>query len=170
MNKIVVYNSKTGFTEKYAKWIADELGCKAVTLNEYMKQPQDVGMVIYGGGVTAGKINGLDKVKKSIGSSRLVVFATAATPQKMKTVIAGIRKNNFTPEEMEQIPFYYMEGGINYEKMNFASRKMLQMMYKMLDKKKERTKEEDEMRKALQASCDNSEKAYIIPLVEYVNS
>ena len=30
MNSIVIYKSKYGSTESYAKWIADELGCEAV--------------------------------------------------------------------------------------------------------------------------------------------
>ena len=34
MNRIVVYTSKTGFTEKYAKWIAEELQCEAVSLKK----------------------------------------------------------------------------------------------------------------------------------------
>lgn len=29
MKKIVVYQSGTGFTAKYADWIAEELGCEA---------------------------------------------------------------------------------------------------------------------------------------------
>ena len=29
MKKIVVYESGTGFTERYAKWIAEELACDA---------------------------------------------------------------------------------------------------------------------------------------------
>ena len=34
MNSIVTYKSKTGFTKKYAEWIAEDLGCKAVKLSE----------------------------------------------------------------------------------------------------------------------------------------
>ena len=34
MKKIVVYQSGTGFTAKYANWIAEELGCEA---KEYKK-------------------------------------------------------------------------------------------------------------------------------------
>ena len=34
MKSIVVYTSKTGFTKKYAQWIAEDLGCEAKGLNE----------------------------------------------------------------------------------------------------------------------------------------
>lgn len=33
--KIVVYQSKTGFTEKYANWIADSLNCDRYSLLYY---------------------------------------------------------------------------------------------------------------------------------------
>ena len=29
MNAIVIYRSKTGFTKRYAQWLAEDLGCEA---------------------------------------------------------------------------------------------------------------------------------------------
>lgn len=34
MNTVVVYCSQTGFTEKYAKWLAEDLSCEAVRYSE----------------------------------------------------------------------------------------------------------------------------------------
>lgn len=34
MKAIVVYKSSTGFTKKYADWIAQALGCEAVALQD----------------------------------------------------------------------------------------------------------------------------------------
>ena len=31
---IVIYNSQTGFTKKYAQWISEALECECVELNE----------------------------------------------------------------------------------------------------------------------------------------
>lgn len=169
MKKIVVYHSKTGFTEKYAQWIAEALNCRAVSAKEYLKTADHADdIVIYGGGLIAGKISGLDKIKKQVGNQSLIVFATGATSQNADHVIADIQKNNLTEAERSKLPFYYLESGICYEQMNFASEKMLKMMRRMLEKKADINEEEAGMLKALQASSDKSSKAYIQPLINKV--
>ena len=37
MKTIVVYSSQTGFTEKYAKWIAEALNCEAIPVKQAKK-------------------------------------------------------------------------------------------------------------------------------------
>ena len=55
MKRIVVYQSGTGFTAKYADWIAKDLGCEA---KEYKHvNPGELAgfdMVIYGGWIFGG--------------------------------------------------------------------------------------------------------------------
>ena len=34
MSTVVVYSSQTGFTKRYAEWLAEELGCQAVSLGD----------------------------------------------------------------------------------------------------------------------------------------
>ena len=33
-NAIVLYKSSTGFSQKYAEWIAEELSCKALSIKD----------------------------------------------------------------------------------------------------------------------------------------
>lgn len=33
MKILLIYKSKTGFTEKYAKWISDEIDCEVVNIS-----------------------------------------------------------------------------------------------------------------------------------------
>ena len=52
---IVLYTSKYGAAETYAQWIAEALGCQAVSLDKFSKKElQGYDTVIYGGGVQAG--------------------------------------------------------------------------------------------------------------------
>ena len=37
MKSIVIYNSQTGFTKKYADWITEAAGCEAVPLKKVRK-------------------------------------------------------------------------------------------------------------------------------------
>ena len=63
MNIIVTYKSKTGFTKKYAQWIAEDLGCKAVSLSE-LSRVSEYDVVIHGGWIMGGTINGFEEIKK----------------------------------------------------------------------------------------------------------
>ena len=61
----VVYTSKYGATEKYARWIGEELDCPVFRLDDFSKaQLGRYDNIIYGGGVQAGGIKGFDKFKK----------------------------------------------------------------------------------------------------------
>ncbi|HOE56241.1 MAG TPA: flavodoxin domain-containing protein [Bacillota bacterium] len=53
---IVIYKSKTGFTEKYANWIADDLQCDIVCLEEFnAAEISRYSIVVFGGGMHAAK-------------------------------------------------------------------------------------------------------------------
>ena len=67
MKVMVVFSSKTGNTEKYAKWIAEELGTEAVPANNVrIKDLKDYETIIYGGGLYAERINGIKFIKKNL--------------------------------------------------------------------------------------------------------
>lgn len=171
MKTIVIYNSRTGFTERYGKWIAQELGCKAVSYKEITpEQWKENEMIIYGGGIMAGKISGWDKVKirPEMKNKRIIVYAVGAAPMNAQEVLEKIKNDNLTEEEQKEISFFYFEGGINYEKMGFLPKLILKTMYKSMKNKKEKTEEETEMVRLFEKSSDSSSKEYISPLLECV--
>ena len=53
MKTIIIYSSQTGFTERYAKWLADELSAETITLAEAKKKTDDyfndADAIVYGG-------------------------------------------------------------------------------------------------------------------------
>lgn len=171
MKTIVVYTSKTGFTETYGNWIAQELKCEAIRYKELNKDKlQGIDTIIYGGGIMAGRVAGLDKVKKAdyIKGKNLIVFATGGTSKDATEIINKMKKDNLSEDEQKKIPFYYFQGGINYEKMGFLSKTLLKAMAKSLEKKANRTNEETGMMEVLKKSNDNSNREYIKELVQYV--
>jgi len=169
MKAIVIYSSKTGLTQKYGSWIAEELGCKAFSMKEAKKIMMNYDTIIFGGGIIAGKISGLRKMKSSnrIKGRRLILFATGATKMEDAHKIMEIKNGNLTEEEKE-IPFFYFETGINYEKMSLPMKSMCKMIYKSLLKKENKTEEEMGMMKLFEKSSNHSNKDYIRPLIEYV--
>lgn len=172
MNKqiLVIYESVTGFTKQYANWIAEELGCEAMELKEVSAQKlSEYETVIFGGWFYAGGVKGLKKAKELFGEStaaKLIVFATGATPSTNIQLISDAWGKNFTQEELEQIPHFYMQGGLRYEKMTFGDKLMMKVFDTMMKHKKDKTEAEKEMAQLLGSSCDNSSREYIEPLVK----
>ena len=176
MNKqiVVIYESTTGFTKQYANWIAEELECAVLELRGISaKKLSEYETVIFGGWFHAGSVKGLKKIKELLREStvkQLIVFATGAIPKEAAELIENAWKNNFTLEEMRQIPHFYMQGGLRYEKMTFGDKLMMKMFAAMMKNKKDKTESEKVMEQALGSSYDNSSRAYIEPLVSYVNT
>ena len=163
MKNLVVYQSSTGFTAKYANWIAKELSCEAKELKKVKAQEiAACDLVIFGGWIMGGMIMGLDKIKK-MNPKKLVVFAVGASENTEK-----LKNNLKTQNHLEETPFFYMEGGIAFEKMSFFPKMMLKTMGKSVAKKEVKTEEDEEMLRKFSASSDNSDIANIQPLVAFV--
>lgn len=169
---IVIYKSKTGFTEKYAKKIAKKLNCDAINIKYISKidiSKQDI--VIYGSRVHAGMIDGLNKIKKLLKNGtikNLVIFATGGTPNKAEELIDKLWKNNLNEEELKTIPHFYMQSGICYEKMGVVDRLIMKMAGKMMKKKENKDNNEIGFVQAISESYDISSDEYIKPLLAFL--
>lgn len=169
MKYLVLYTSKTGFTKKYADWIAEELGCSAVPAEKSEEKiMNDAEFIVYGGWIKAGKIQGLGRIKKAAedGGKKLAVFAVGAASSEMKDVIDKMWKQNFTEKELENIIHFYFEGGLNYDKMGFVNRSMMNMMKKMLSKSRDVPEDDIWMVERIKGDFDNTDRDSIDDLVE----
>ena len=165
MKTIVIYKSKTGFTKRYAEWIAKDLGCEALSADKVSaKELQQYQTIIYGGGIMAGQIGGLKKLKGVIAGNpdkKLIVFATGATPAEALKEKDTIKEANFTTEESKNIPYFYFQSGINYEDMKLGAKLLMKMFAAMLGKKKSKTAEEQGMVETITKSADYSDIKFI---------
>ena len=163
MKKIVVYQSSTGFTAKYAGWIAEELGCEAKPFKE-VKAEELAGydMVIYGGWIMAGMVSGYDKIKALTLKNSVVFGVGMAVPS--EEVTERIAKQNQIPEGR----FFYFEGGYAPEKIGFFQKMMMNMIKKSVEKKQEKTKEDIRMLETFQGK-DRTSKEAIKQLIQLVN-
>ena len=100
MKIIVVYSSKTGFTKKYAEWIAEELSYNILPYKDFSKEVMEENdVIVFGSRIHAGKIDNLNKVKAYFydnSKQKIIVFATGATPSAAQNVINKMWDNNFT--------------------------------------------------------------------------
>lgn len=168
MKKIlIIYKSNTGFAEKYATWLSEELQCDLLSYEK--KNTIDFSIydtVIFGAGIYAGSINGIAWFKAKLPelkNHKVVVFATGAMPPDASVVKETLEKN-FTPQEAAQIQTFYLHSGLSYEKMPFKHKLMMKMFCKMLKKK------DAEAYETLRASFDHTSRESLKPLLEYVKS
>ena len=125
MKILVTYKSKTGFTKKYAEWIAEELGCEAKDIKTITpKNVAEYDLVIHGGWILGGIINGYSKIN-SFNPKRLIVFGVGFTP-KAEVDLKKMAEEN----KLGDTPLYYFEGGTNPPKMGFIGRKVVEMVTK----------------------------------------
>lgn len=83
---IVIYSSKRGSTKQYAEWIAEDLDCRAVNLEDFLKGDRDgsadanlysYDCIIYGGWIRGSGIVDFDRFGKMLDAGlmqKLIVF------------------------------------------------------------------------------------------------
>lgn len=169
---LIVYKSKTGFTRKYAELTGKETGGRVVDYRKATpKLMSEYDTVIFGSRAHAGRIDGYQKAKEMFqksGAKEFAVFVTGATPNTEKEVIQGFWKQNLTGGDLQNVPHFYMQSGLCYEKMSFADRIMMKGMRAMLKRKKEKSDEEKMMEKMIAGSYDISSKEYAGPLISFL--
>jgi len=172
MKILVTYKSKTEFTKRYAEIIAKEVEAELLDFKKVTaEQMSEYDVVVYGGGLYAGMINGVKKAKEMFAKSsakKLVVFATGATPNVVTEKVEEVWKINLTEEEKDSIPHFYMQAGLCYEKMSLPNKLLMKMMANMLSKQENKDSVEQGQEMAIKSSYDILDKKYARPLIEYL--
>lgn len=162
MKKIVIYQSGTGFTAKYAAWIAEELSCEAKELKQTdIKTLAEYDMVIYGGWLMAGMISGYDKIR-ALHLKNVIVFGVGMSPESEKIVTTIAEQNQVQKEKC-----FYFRGGYSPEKLNFFKRMLIKMIKKNIQKKVGKTEEDMQMLKIFDGG-DFTKKEAIGDLIQMV--
>ena len=169
MKTIVIYYSQTGFTKRYAQWIAEAAGADCLELGAAKKKDFTAyEAIIFGGWACGGRISKINWFKGNLdkwGHKKLIAFCVGASPVDSPKIELAL-KGNFHESELERVSVFYCPGGLNYEKMPAASKLMMKMFIKMLRAKKDKTEAEEEMIRMISGSYDISDKKYIAPILE----
>lgn len=169
MKTIVIYNSQTGFTKRYAQWIADAAGADCLALSDAKKKNLAAyEAIIFGGWACAGSISKISWFKGNIenwAGKKLIAFCVGGSPMESPDIEAAM-KRNFNESERKRVHVFYCPGGFNYEKMSVPSKLMMKIFVKTLKAKKEKTEQEQEMIKMISSSYDISDKKYIEPILQ----
>ena len=113
MRPVVVYQSKYGSTKQYAQWLAEALSCRlyeAEKMNAENLAEYDT--VIYGGGIYAGAINGIEMLKKScrfLCDKNIILFTCGIADPKLPANAAQIQEsiNRILPDDLKKKQEYF---------------------------------------------------------------
>ena len=174
MKTLIIYTSQTGFTKKYAQWIAERMHADLLELTEARKKAAEFfeayQAIAYGGWAMAGT---LVKVKWFLDKAaawkdkRLAVFCVGGSPNDNPDIAIMLRKL-LTDDQRQYIAAFYCQGGFNYEKMNAPSRLAMKLFVGMLKRKKDATEAEKTMAQMIASSYDISDIKYTDPIVDYL--
>lgn len=174
MKTLIIYTSQTGFTKKYADWLAQKTGGDLLDLKDAQKKNdaffEDYEAIVYGGWVMAASVV---KVKwflnraASWKGKKLAIYCVGGSPNDNPDVEVML-KNMLIDEQREYIRAFYCQGGFNYERMNAPSRLAMKMFVSALKKKKDPTEEEKIMTEMVAKSYDISDEKYLEPVIEYL--
>ncbi len=168
MRPVIIYHSQTGFTEQYARWMAEELSCPCVSFEErdtvdFSKYDE----ILFGSWCHAGQLRNIKWFRGMLPEwkgKRKLLFAVGASPEKNPQIKAFLTEIAM-PEE--GVSAFYLPGGLRYERMGASSRIMMKLFAAMVKKKKAKTPEEDVMAQMISRSYDISDRNYIAPIVEW---
>lgn len=161
---IIIYSSKTGFSRRYAQWLAESLHCQAVPFQERNRVDlRDCEGLILFGGLYAGQMSGLGWLKKqlpALSGKRIAAVAVGCSPM----------ENPDLPESMEklfggapEITGFYCQGGLDYEHMGPVHRAMMAALRASLKGKPEMA----EMLAVISRSFDGTRREYLEPVLRW---
>lgn len=173
---LIFYQSKTGFTQRYAGQIAQKTG--AVLLPLAKARPAALAgydAVLFGSRAHAGRIDGWGKAQKLLaaaqsGKARCAVFVTGASPAGEQEIIRQFWTQNLTDEQKRALPHFYLQSGLCYKKMPLIDRLMMKGLCAMLRAKKDKTGQDAAMLRMIARSFDASSDAFAAPVIEWVRA
>lgn len=164
---IIIYRSKTGFSRRYAQWLAEDLRCQAADYRERNRlRLPEYGTIILAGGLYAGQMSGLGWLKKQLpglAGKRIAALAVGCAPADTPDLPESMEKL-FGP--LPQVRGFYCQGGLDYEHMGAVDRAMMAALRASLRGKPEMA----DMLAGISRSFDAADRNSLAPLVQWARN
>jgi len=173
MKTAIIYKSRTGFAQKYANLIAEQLNADIFSAESvHVEKLFTYDTIIFGGGLYINGIYGLKTITNNLNilkDKHLIVFATGST-KASKRNIEYIMNSNFSKRQLMQIKFFYLQSGFDADKLSLIDKFFLQLIRMKLWVKKEKSEGEHELISHYKKNLDVLSKDNTLPIVKYVNN
>jgi len=159
---IIAYESKTGFTKKYADMLAAKTGLKAIPARELSKVDRNE-EIVFLGWIKVGKIQGL---KKARNHNVKVVCGSGTARSAEPDTDTVLERNN-----IKGIPFFYLRGGcLPMRELKGLDKLMMSMFVKVLKARKDKDEETIEAIRNIENGFDGVKEENLGPVVEWIMS
>lgn len=158
---VIIYESKTGFTKRYAEMLAAKTGFKVYPAKDISKVNQDE-EIIYLGWMKVGKIQGLNKLRK-YNVKAVCGSGTGRTAEpSTETVIAR--------NKIEDKQFFYLRGGcFPLKELKGMDRIMLAMFVKILKRRGGKDEKTQESIDIIQNGFDGVKEINLEPVYKWLH-
>lgn len=166
MKILIVYHSKTGFTKKYASWLAEETGAEVCSLENVKEDSSHTyDIVVFASWLHAGKIQKRKQFDRlNTADAKQLFLVTGAMPP-VEKLIEETMAQNFTPDD--KVKWFYVQSGLDYDKMGTFDRTLMKGLRAFLKKAKG---EDSPFYQGVKSSFDVSSKEALIPIIECLKS
>jgi len=171
----VVYMSKYGSAEKYARWIAEDAGADLYESSAAkVEDLLNYDTLVFGGSLYAVGILGIRKLTdnyEKLKGRKLIVFSVGASPA-YEDARREVLNKNLTPEMQEHVDFFMLRGAMNYDRMKFGDKALMKLMAARIRGKKEedRTQDERDLLISIDTPADWTSRDSIAPILECIGS
>lgn len=158
---VTVYESKTGFTKRYADMLASKTNLKVFPVKELSKVGK-VEEIIFLGWMKAGKIQGLNKLR-NYNVKAVCGSGTGRTAEPSTEAVVARNK-------VEGVPFFYLRGGCYpIKELKGMDRILLSMFLKMLKNQKDKDEKIEEAIKHIENGFDGVKEENLLPVFEWLS-
>ena len=158
----IAYESKTGFTKRYAEMLAVRTRLKIFPVKEISKINQDE-EIIFLGWMKVGKIQGLDKLR----NYNVKAVCGSGTGRTAEPNIEAVIARN----KIENIPFYYLRGGcLPLKDIKGIDKIMLFMFLKILKSRKDKDEKTEEAISIIENGFNGVKEENLEPVLKWLNA
>lgn len=179
MKIALVYCSQTGFTEKYAEWIAEDLGCQALPYQR--RQQLDVGaldLLVFCSWFHAASIKGAKWLKELMAwhpGLEVVVVVTGASAMpgdqySREGEIEEAFRRSFPASEYPDLPWFYCRGGFDFNRLSAADKLAMRMFFHMNGRKTADDPSLAEMLQTMEKGFDGTNREYLSPVLAHIHN
>ena len=159
---VIIYESKTGFTKKYANMLAAKTKLKVFPTKEISKVNNEE-EIIFLGWMKVGKIQGLNKLRKR----NVKVVCGSGTGRTAEPSIEAVIARN----KIENKEFFYLRGGCRpLKELKGMDRIMLSLFVKMLKSRNDKDEKTEEAVMIIENGYDGVEEKNLEPLYDWLSA
>lgn len=137
MNALIVYGSQYGTTKRYAEQFSEMINLPVISYED-IKELTEYDLIVHFGGLYAGGVKGLKQIIKVLDENTQLIIVTVGLAdiydkENTDNIRKSIRKQ--VPERiLSNTNIFHLRGGIDYDKLNFKHRTMMNLLYHKVKK------------------------------------